>query len=219
MTKPSNKVLLFVNGDLPAPENLLSMIHSNDILVAVDGGLRHIHKLGLKPDLIIGDLDSAEPDQVDDSQSKGVKVLSFPTEKNETDLELAINEALKLSTSAIWVIAALGKRIDQTLGNIFLLTRPDLTGQDIRLVDGENEVLLIRSSYTIHGRPGQWVSLLPIHGPVEGIRTTGLLYALENETLYPEKTRGISNTLTSPTASITIENGMLLCIHQISEYD
>ncbi len=219
MTKPSNKVLLFVNGDLPEPENLLSKIHSNDILVAVDGGLRHIHNLGLKPDIIIGDLDSADPDQVNDWQGKGVKVLSFPAEKNETDLELALNEALKLSTSAIWVIAALGNRIDQTLGNIFLLTRPDLARQDVRLVDGENEVLLIRSSFTIHGRPGQRISLLPIHGPVEGIQTVGLLYPLDNETLYPEKTRGISNSLTATTASITIENGLLLCIHQISEHE
>ena len=217
MTKPDNKVLLFVNGDLPDPANLLSMIHSNDILVAVDGGLHHIHKLGLKPDLIIGDLDSADSDKVKDWQKKGVKVLDYPADKNETDLELAMDEALKLSFSTIWVVAALGSRIDHTLGNIFLLTRPDLARKDVRLVDGENEVFIIRSSFTIHGRPGQRVSLLPIHGPVECIQTTGLQYPLDNETLYPEKTRGISNTLSSATASISIENGLLLCIHQISE--
>lgn len=217
MTKPITRVILFVNGDLPEPKRFKSLLNPSDFLVAVDGGLAHLHRLGLKPDLIIGDLDSADPNQVETLRADGTVVQSYPADKNETDLELALDAAIKMNPASIWVAAALGGRIDQTLANLFLLTRPDMAGMDIRLVDGECEVFLIRSSYEIKGKAGQRVSLLPILGPVHGIQTEGLKYPLNNESLYPEKTRGISNELTGSSASVLIQQGLLLCIHQITE--
>ena len=75
---------------------------------------------------------------------------------------------------------------------------------------------MIWKSSQLEGQPGQRVSLLPLHGPVEGVRTTGLKYPLASETLYPDQTRGISNTLTSATALVEIQRGKLLCIHEFS---
>jgi thiamine pyrophosphokinase len=217
MTDTIHRVLLFVNGDFPQSEKLIAQIKPEDFLMAVDGGLRHLTEQKLTPNLIIGDLDSADPDEVQRLQMKGVEVRQYPVDKDETDLELALNAALELQPDHIWVVAALGDRIDQTLGNIFLLTLPELANTDVRLVDGVREVFLIRESGTIRGIPGQRVSLLPLNGPAHGITTEGLAYPLHDETLYPERTRGISNRLTDPSARVTVETGLLLCIHERDE--
>jgi thiamine pyrophosphokinase len=217
MTNPLSRIVLFANGDLPLPERLKAQLKKEDFFIAVDGGLNHMTALKLKPNLIIGDLDSADPDEVHRLQTEGVEVRKYPTDKNETDLELALDAALEMEPDRIWVAGALGDRLDQTLGNIFLLTHPKLAELDIRLVDGVRQVFLIRKSTTVHGTAGQRLSLIPLNGPVHGIQTEGLKYPLKGETLYPEKTRGISNRLTDATARVMIQNGLLLCIHQVTQ--
>lgn len=214
MSRTPTQIVLFVNGELPAPERVRALLNEDDLLIAADGGLQHIDQLGLTPHLVIGDLDSADPAHIQELRALGVEIRAFPADKDETDFELALDAALALAPAPVRVVAALGGRLDQTLANIFLLTRPDLAERDIRLVDGQSEVFLIRTSAHIDGEIGQRVSLLPFNGPVTGIYTEGLRYPLQNETLYPEKTRGVSNQLDAPTAAITIESGLLLCIHE-----
>ncbi|MBG0786901.1 MAG: thiamine diphosphokinase [Anaerolineaceae bacterium] len=213
MLKDNQRVILFVNGDLPDPEKLRARLTPEDILIAVDGGLRHIVALGLTPDLILGDLDSANPENVHKFEAQGIPVRRYPIAKDETDLELGILAALEHHPQAIWIVAAVGGRLDQTLGNIFLLTQPNLAELDVRLMDGAQEVFLIRDHATLTGQPGQTVSLLPLMGPAPGVTTDQLAYPLNHETLYPDRTRGISNIMTAATATVTIDNGILLCIH------
>ena len=216
MTGQFQKIILFANGELPEPNRIAERIRNEDFLIAVDGGLNHITSLGLMPDLIIGDMDSVDKEKLDQYRNKNVKIEKHPVDKDQNDLELAIQAAVKMNPQIIWIVAALGKRIDQTLANIFLLTREDLVGIDTHLLDGKRDVFLIRKQANITGKTGQRVSLIPIHGPVKGVRTDGLQYPLENETLFPDQTRGISNRLTNKNARISIENGLLLCIHQMT---
>jgi thiamine pyrophosphokinase len=217
MAKDIQDFVLFVNGDLNSPENLREQLHPDDIMIAVDGGLRHLTALGLTPDLILGDLDSADPAEVAKLEAQGVPVRRYPPEKDETDLELAIEAALEQGAASIQIVAALGDRLDHTLGNIYLLTQPRLAVLDVRLVDGEQEVFLIRDKTTLNGQSGQIVSLIPLLGPVSGVTTSQLAYPLQHETLYPDKTRGISNVMTAETATVSIDDGILLCIHTYTE--
>ena len=214
MSPQTNRTILIANGDLPGPQAIVAELSSDDFLIAVDGGLRHLVNLGLTPNLIIGDLDSANPDDVAQFESQGVKVLRYPIEKDETDLELALQAAIEQHPAAIRVVAALGGRLDQTLGNIFLLTRPEFAEVDLRLIDGTQEVFLIRNRTTLTGHSRQRVSLLPLLGPVTGVKTENLAYPLKFETLHPDQTRGISNRMLDSTASVSIESGLLLCIHE-----
>jgi thiamine pyrophosphokinase len=214
MTHYPIRVVLFVNGDLPAPDRVRDQLSADDTLIAVDGGLRHLETIGVIPDLVIGDLDSIDQAQLQLYRNQGIQIRQFPVEKDETDLELALDAACDLHPQSIWVVAALGGRLDQTLANIFLLTRPDLEGYDLRLIDGHTEVFLIRDSAVIQGEIGQRVSLLPLNVPAAGISTQGLHYPLLNETLYPDKTRGLSNQMISPTVTISLQTGLLLCIHE-----
>lgn len=216
MTSKYQRIVLFANGELPEPENIARLINKEDFLIAVDGGLNHMNGLGLKPDLIIGDLDSVEEEILEKFRKQNVKIEKYPIDKDQNDLELAIQAAVGMKPESIWIAAALGNRIDQTLANIFLLTREDLMDIDTHLVDGLRDVFIIRKEAVITGIQDQIVSLIPILGPVKGISTEGLKYPLDNETLYPDQTRGISNRLSSVTAKIRIKNGLLLCIHKLT---
>ena len=85
---------------------------------------------------------------------------------------------------------------------------------DICLDDGVEEVLFCRDQAEVHGRSGDIVSLIPWSGAVQGIQTQGLRWSLNHETLYPEKTRGVSNEMLGDSASISIGSGLLLVIHR-----
>lgn len=207
------RALIFVNGEVRHIEALRNLIQPEDMLIAADGGLRHLMDLGRTPHILIGDLDSIDLSLLPDLQIKGVEVLRFPVEKDETDLELAIQTAMKRSCKSIILVGALGGRLDQTLGNIFLLTNSEWTDLDISMDDGIDQVFLIRAEKNIHGQPGDIVSLLPLTGSALGVCTENLKYPLKNETLYSDRTRGISNEMLQETARVTIRSGLLLCIH------
>lgn len=207
------RAVLFANGQIQMSNWLNGYLQSDDYLIAVDGGYEYLKPLDRVPDLLVGDLDSILPQDTHRLQAAGTEVLQYPVDKDETDLELALHLTVEKGFKLIRVIAALGGRIDQTLGNIFLLTSPRLEGCDVRLVSGSEEIFLIRSQVQIVGTPGDTVSLLPIGNPVIGVTTQGLKYPLHAETLYPNKTRGISNSLLAGEAKIQIETGLLLCVH------
>ena len=166
-------------------------------------------------------MDSIEKHEWKKLQELNVPVELFPRDKNETDLELAIHKAIELceaspsgdNPSEIIIIAALGGRMDQTLANISLLSNPQLVTRNVRLDDGVEEIFFCRDQVQVHGRSGELVSLIPWGNPVHGVQTKDLKWALNNEILYPDKTRGISNVMMSETATIKIESGLLLVIH------
>ena len=208
------RTLIFANGQLPDIDKARSLLKNDDYIICADGGTRHALTLQVRPDLIIGDLDSAEQGALRKFKEEDVNIELYPRDKNETDLELAIKRALELNPEQIVIIAALGGRLDQTLANIALLTDPRLSTLDIRLDDGLEEILVCRDQAEVHGRSGDIVSLLPWQGAVSETQTTNLKWALHKETLYSDKTRGISNEMTSDTASISIGSGVLIIVHR-----
>lgn len=209
----NKRAVLFVNGELPDSEAVNRILQTGDLVIAVDGGFSHLQAVHRNPDLLVGDLDSIEPQAVAQLEAQGVEICRFPVKKDETDLELALRIALKRGAVSIRIVGALGGRLDQTLGNIFLLMLPELGEVDVRLDDGFEEVFLIRSSCVISGSAGDGISLLPLQGAVQGVTTRGLEYPLSGETLLPERTRGISNVMQADTAEVSIQNGFLLCVH------
>lgn len=209
------RALIFANGERANLEILRAWVRPDDLLIAADGGLRFLRALGLPPGLVIGDLDSLAEGEIEQLRQAGVAVRQHPVHKDETDLELALQAALAAGARQIWVVAALGGRLDMILANIFLLMLPELSGVDARLEDGYDTVFLIRPGRPgeVQGQPGERLSLLPLNGPAHGVHTQGLEYPLNRETLWPERSRGISNRLQAPLARITLDDGLLLCIH------
>jgi thiamine pyrophosphokinase len=208
---------IFANGELNRPDLLKGLLQPDDFLIAADGGLKHLQALGLLPDLLIGDLDSTDPEAVLTLSARGVRVERHPVEKDETDLELAVGRALEMGYLHLRIAGALGGRLDMTLGNLFLLALPTLRNIDARLEDGLEEIFLVHGRGIVQGRGGERVSLLPLGGPAAGVKTEGLYYPLNGETLYPERTRGISNVMLGETASVLVESGVIICIHTRTE--
>ncbi len=211
------RILIFANGLVPDLEKARALVKPDDVLICADGGARHALALGLTPHLAIGDMDSATKDEMRELKKANVPIELYPRDKNETDMELALQRALERNPSSIIVIGALGGRLDQTLGNIALLSDSRLSVLDPRLDDGVEEVFFCRGRSKVEGRSGDLVSLIPWRGNVEGIRTEGLKWPLRAETLHPEKTRGISNEMIGDVAAIQIESGLLLVIHRRQE--
>ena len=216
------RIIILANGELPNIEKARSLLQNDDYIICADGGTRHALTLGARPNLIIGDLDSTDQAVIQKFRASGVSIESHPRNKNETDLELAINRAIDLDPKQIIIVAALGGRLDHTLANITLLTDPRLStlrrsssqAFDVRLDDGVEEILLCRDQAEVYGSVGDIVSLIPWQGAVSEVETTNLKWALHKETLYPDKTRGISNEMTNNSASISIGSGLLLIVHR-----
>jgi len=204
------RIIIFANGDLPYLEKARALLREDDFIIAADGGTRHVLALGLMPHVIVGDMDSL-PANFEISKFNG-DVILYPKDKNETDLELAIQHALTLNPEQVIILAALGGRLDQTLGNIALILHP--SSPIFRLDDGIEEVFFCRDHAQIEGKAGDIVSLIPWQGEVTGVVTEKLKWPLRNETLYPQKTRGISNEMLNDEATVQISSGLLLVVHR-----
>ncbi len=205
--------IVFANGQIADLDRLRTLSFDGHLLIAVDGGMRHMRELGLWPDFLIGDLDSVTPQDILAVKEHSGEIRQYPIDKDETDLQLAINIALEIGCDEIIIAAALGGRLDQTLGNLFLLSRPDLQNIAIRLDDGREEIFLIRSTAQIKGTAGDIVSLLPLDGAAFDVKTEALKYPLNYEKLNPYETRGISNVMLTHHARVSLSRGILICIH------
>ena len=202
------RVIVVANGVMRSHFTL----EGDDVLIAADGGLRHCLDLGLQPAILIGDLDSIDEGDLAALEPGDTQILRYPTQKDFTDLELALQYALKLGADEIVVVAALGARWDQTIANMLLPA--SFPSVKIRLIDGSQEIYYIRAGekLEIHGRPGDMVSLIPLAGNACGVTTEHLEYPLRGGELTYGSTRGISNVLLEKTGTISISGGLLLCI-------
>jgi thiamine pyrophosphokinase len=222
MSESESRAVIFANGSLPDLKAVSRLLRPDDTLLAADGGSFHLLALGLLPSAVIGDLDSLSAADHRRLEAAGVCLLQHPRDKDETDLELALRHAVDAGHRSILIVGALGGRLDQTLGNLSLLADPALEGLEVRLDDGVEEAFFVRGGESssrganrgIHGRPGEVVSLLPWGALTEGVTTDGLRWPLCGETLFPHKTRGISNELLGETASVTLTSGLLLVVHR-----
>ena len=215
----AQRAVIFVNGVLDEASRaaLTARLQPDDWLVAVDGGLRHARALGRAPHVLIGDLDSVTETDIEWVSAAGGRVLRYPPEKDETDLELALDLARAEGYRTILLAGALGGRVDHLLGNLSLLAHPALEGLDVRIIQPDGEIFLIRGEREIEGRAGNVISLLPLFGVARGVRTQGLQYPLRDEDLLPYRTRGISNVMLGSRAAVSLESGLLLCVHLDSE--
>lgn len=208
------RVVIFANGELPDIEKARVLLRADDYILCADGGTHHALALGLRPDMVVGDMDSLAKDAWKKLEQVNAQIELHPRDKDETDFELAIRRAVEMNPESILIIGALGGRVDQTLGNIALLSDSRLSAIDSHIDDGLEEIFFCRAHSMVEGRSGDIISLIPWNGPVHGVRTEGLKWALRGETLHPEKTRGISNEMIDKTTSIVIESGLLLVIHR-----
>ena len=210
------KAVIVANGDIfLSPDDCLEYCGSNILVIAADGGLQNCLRLGIQPDVLIGDMDSVSPDQLSQAGHILKAIYSYPARKEYTDLELAMNHAIEQGATELIILGALGGRWDMSLSNINLLMSPVLKEKTVRIIDRHIEIRLITGSDTVSlsGAPGDLLTLIPFGQPVEGITLSGLAYPLNHETLLPGTTRGVSNVFKENHVTISVQKGLLLYIH------
>jgi thiamine pyrophosphokinase len=203
--------LVFAGGDPPA-RTALRDLPAADLVIAADSGLAHARAVGVAVDVVVGDLDSVDGADLDAAVAAGAVVERHPTDKDATDLELALLAARDRGAGEIVVVGGHGGRLDHFLANALLLGAPDLAGVHVCARLGDATVTVVRDRAELAGSPGALCSLLPVGGPAEGVRTERLRFPLERETLFPGSTRGVSNEFLATTATVTLERGVLLAV-------
>jgi thiamine pyrophosphokinase len=184
----------------------------SNFIICANGGYQNAIDAGIVPDLIVGDLDSVDPEKIEAAKDAGITLRVFPTKKNESDLELALEEALKMNPEVIHIAGAMGKRFDHTLFNIMLLFRYRNSGFPLTIMGNEEEIFIASRKTTLHNRENHVVSLVPFTAEVTGVKLEGFLYPLHRETLYMGSTRGLSNQVTKSLSTIEYDEGILLVI-------
>lgn len=198
-------IAIIANGTFNEPQIADTIRDRFSMIIAADGGLDHCHRMKIIPDLIIGDFDSASPEVF--AQYQHIPQKKYPRDKDETDLELAIDEAFSLGGKKVVIFGALEKRIDHTLYNLHLLCKHP--GQ--LSIESEYETIFaIHQSTEIPSFPGQIVSLLPIGDPVTGVTTKGLKWELDNAH-FNHSLMSVSNVCQSTSFHVKLKKGILLC--------
>lgn len=215
-------VWVLAGGPISELPSALRWVPPADRVVAADGGSALALRLGVKPDLVIGDLDSIAPEVLAELQAAGTQFDKYEhNTKAETDTELAMLAALRWRPERIVVLGAIGGRLDHAIANVMLLTHPALSEQDVTLIEGNHEAFLAKPGRwnEVRGQVGDLLSLLPIGEDALGVRTEGLMYPLEGETLPYGRGRGVSNELLEIMARVWLDAGKLLIVvsHQKSD--
>jgi thiamine pyrophosphokinase len=211
------RAIIFANGNAPDRFTAAPWITSADLIIAADGGSHNALSIDVKPQIVIGDLDSIDDADRRQLESIGAQFIVYPTDKDYTDLELAIRYALEQGATEIIVFSALGGRWDQSLANLMLLTLPELDGVSTRIIDHDLSICAIRREAEINGRVGDTLSLIALKDDARGVTIEGCQYPLNNAVLPFGATLGISNVLLAPTAKVSVKEGIVLAIHTLSK--
>jgi thiamine pyrophosphokinase len=204
-------VLILAGGTAPTSD-VTRALDPAAMCIAADSGLDHARALGLVPDLVIGDLDSVTPAALAWAELRGVPIERHPTDKAQTDLELALSRAVDLDPVRVVVAGIGGGRLDHFLANVAVLADRRWSAVAVDgLIDGAT-ISVIHGERTLQGQIGDLVSLLPVHGDALGVTTIGLRWPLQAATLTAGTSWGVSNVFTAATATVSLHHGTLLAV-------
>lgn len=185
-----------------------SFLQRDDFILCADGGYAHACRMGLQPDLLIGDFDSMPP-----PEHAGCEVCSYPPEKDDTDMLLALKCGLERGFRDYLILGGLGGRLDHTVANFTVLAYALDHGAKAVLRDEKNAALLLReATLSVPACPGFKLSVFPYGGGAEGVDLRGVKYPLKDYEMGPYCTLGVSNEILPSGGEISVKNGTLLLL-------
>lgn len=209
------RYIIVSNGNISDYSFYKGIFHDSDYIICADGGAKHLIKMDITPHVIIGDLDSIDEEDKRIFIEKSVEFHKFPSDKDASDTELALEFALSRNPSEVVFIGAIGSRMDHSIGNITLLKK--LLDNDIRgkLINENNEIYLLNNKnneITLHGEKNNYLSIIPLSNVVKGINLSGFKFPLKDAEISLGSSLGISNEFVSDVVKIEIKEGLLLVI-------
>ena len=200
------RCIIFTGGD-PEPCLPEGAETEGALIIAADSGFENCRALGFRPDLVLGDFDSLG------HIPEGNEYSVFPKEKDDTDLMLAVREALRRGCDDITILGAMGGRFDHTFANVQTLAFIAENGASGRILSVNEEIRLLRpGSHSFPKRDGRSLSLFAYSSEVKGLTLRGVKYTLENGTITNGFPIGISNEIEADTAEVSFSEGLLLAV-------
>jgi thiamine pyrophosphokinase len=201
-------VIVFAAGDQPPPE-VLQEVPEADLVIAANGGWHLARALDHRVDVVVGDLDSLDPDAL----PRHLVVERHPADKDATDLELALIHAARGNPARLVVVGGSGGRLDHELAVAGLICSTRWRQiEEIDWVSGRGRAHVVRGFRRLHGDVGATFTLLAIGGAATGIQTRGLKWELDSGILEPGATLGVSNVLVAPVVEVRVESGTALAV-------
>jgi thiamine pyrophosphokinase len=200
-----NKCLIILSH-IEGVDKMKNWSWHQDCTICADGGLLMAEKLGLEPDLLIGDYDSMD-------LPEGRDLIKLPEEKDVTDSEAAIDLAISRGFDDITLVGGLGGRLDHTMGNLGMLAKYCGRVGRLAIVDSRNYAFMTGPGrLTIPKNDYKYLGIIAYGGPAENVTLSGVKYPLEHHLLTDHTTLGVSNEITASEAIIDFTSGKLLVI-------
>ena len=208
---------LIVAGGNVSDEFIAHVIKTGgfDVILAADAGMEALYRCHVLPDIIVGDFDSVDAEILEHFRKKErIEICMLNPEKDDTDTEYAIREAIRRGAKEIAIVGGTGTRMDHVLGNICLLGIGLEHGITIHLVDKHNRIRMIDAPITLQRQEqyGKYISLIPFSEKVNGVTLEGFKYPLQNYTMGGFNSLGISNEIIADEAKISLASGQLIVV-------
>lgn len=181
-----------------------------DFVIAADGGLGHLARMGVRPQLAVGDFDSGD-------MPADIPVIRHPAVKDDTDMMLALREGEARGYTEFYLFGGMsGARLDHTVANIQLMLYAAERGLYVTAFLGDQRTRVLRNGekWTLPATACGYFSVFALGGASEGVTVTGAKYPLENATLTPNIALGVSNEPLCPPVSVSCRTGHLLVVWQ-----
>lgn len=197
------RAVVICGGRITDYEYIKKQIKNTDTIICADSGYDHAVNMQLKTNILVGDFDSIN------EIPKDIEFIQYPTKKDLTDTEIAIEHARDLGFKDFLIIAGIGTRMDHSLTNILMLTNFLDRNEYAEIIDEHNKIMITNSTLHLNADKDSIVSLIPL-STCFGVTTKNLEYPLHKDTLYVGKGLGVSNVMLENNSCISVESGTLL---------
>lgn len=206
------KGLVVSNGEVSDLNQLKYISKGVDFIISADGGTNYILKAGIKPDLVVGDLDSIDKDVLSKIKGENIQILKFPSHKDYTDTELALKYLADRKFEEVILMGVTGTRIDHTLANVHLLYNLFQKGIKGIIINEKNTIYITDDELEIEKEEGTFVSVIPINLNGAKVTLKGFLYETDRADFHFSSTFGISNEIVEKKGYVKVEEGICLII-------
>ena len=213
------KYVIFLNGEYKYSQEFMDkLISENTVCFCADGGANFAFKYGKMPEMIVGDLDSIEKGVLEYYEKKNVLMKKFPKDKDFTDFELILEEISKIEKNRnylkkIFVVGGLGKRIDMTLSNLFLMEKH----KNLVFLEENEEIFYAEKPFALENKKGYGFSIIPISEKVEKLTLKGFKFETDKIDVKRESSRLVSNVICQNEANVEFAKGKLIIILNIEQ--
>ena len=209
--------VIFAGGEIELDSvNGILKEYEPKLMIAADSGLESMDKLGLFPDMIVGDFDSlSDKSLLEKYKNDRIEIISFPVEKDYTDMRMALDIAIQQDCGRIVMLGAVGSRADHVIGNIFLLLY--LRKQNIEgvIINKKNRIRCLSTGEYVFNKESAWgkyISFFPTYEKMTCISLQGFKYDVEELILNPFNIISISNEIKEKSALLSVKNSCLLIV-------